>query len=308
MKNALPIDLLECFEISARHLSFTKAAQELGTSQPAISQLIKKLEAYLGQQLFERQHKGLSLSPAGKVLLSYAQTGLNSLKQGLLEVQQLPQKQILQVQTDFAFASFCLMPQLAQFSQLYPHIEVNLLTNQQAPSDSQELSDIGIFLGSGKMKHGKSYFLFTEEVFPVCSPAFYQQNFANINSKTIKNKTKQLALCPLLQLNSKSQQLWFDWERLLPLYGLASAPQYVPIKLDNYPLVIQAAMAGQGIAIGWRQMVDEHIKQGLLQPIGLPSQQSKLAYYALVPDRKRKNKMVDLFVDWLLGAFKNVNT
>lgn len=307
MKNALPIELLECFEICAKYLSFTKAAQELGASQPAVSQSIKKLEEFLGQTLFERQHKSLSLTVAGQLLKIHVSAGLTHLKQGILEVQNLQQKQVLQVQTDFAFASFCLMPKLAQFTQLHPTIEVNLLTHQQTPNDSLELGDIGIYLGTGQIKHGRSYLLFAEQVFPVCSPAFFEKNFLKLGSKnpnSIQFISKQLALCPLLQLKSKPHQTWFDWEQLLPLYGLSSLPQYVPIKFDNYPLLIQAAMAGQGVAIGWRQMVDEHIQQGLLQNIGLPVQQSKLAYYALVPERKRKNKVVDLFVNWLLDALK----
>lgn len=300
MKNNLSFDFLVCFEASARLLSFTLAALELGISQPAVSQIIKKLEAHIGQSLFERKHKSLSLSPAGKILLVHAQQGLNRLQQGMLEVQNLGQKQVLQVHTDFAFASFCLMPKLAQFTKLYPNIEVNLLTSQHQAIEAQPLADIGIFLGSGNIKHGQSYFLFAEQVFPVCSPVFYEQNFVNLSHKTIKNKAKQLLFCPLLQLSSKHQQLWFDWEHLLPLYGLVGLPQYLPIKFDNYPLLIQAAMAGQGIAIGWRQMVEGHIQQGLLQNIGLPVQQSKLAYYALVPERKRQNKLVNLFLQWLL--------
>src|SRR3990167_9540682 len=116
--DGVSLDVLRVFESAARQLSFTAAASELGTSQPAISQQIKRLEQQLATRLFDRVYRGIALTDAGELLLSYVQDGLQSLDAGLLAVTAQQQHEVLQVATDFAFAAYWLMPRLQRFHQL----------------------------------------------------------------------------------------------------------------------------------------------------------------------------------------------
>ncbi len=110
----LSLDLLRVFEAAARHRSFTAAAVELGTTQPAISQQIKRLEEQLATRLFDRIYRGIELTEAGSLLFEQVQVqvGLQSIESGLSAVTAHSRHEVLQVATDFAFAAYWLMPRL----------------------------------------------------------------------------------------------------------------------------------------------------------------------------------------------------
>ena len=102
----LSLDLLRAFEAAARHRSFTAAAMELGTTQPAVSQQIKRLEEQLAVRLFDRIYRGIELTDAGMLLFEHVQAGLQSIDTGLGAITEQDQHEVLQVATDFAFAAY----------------------------------------------------------------------------------------------------------------------------------------------------------------------------------------------------------
>src|SRR3989338_8942581 len=112
LNERLSLDLLRVFESAARYLSFTAAAVELGTTQPAVSQQIQRLEKHLDSRLFDRVYRGIELTDAGRLLLEHVQDGLATLDAGLAAVGAKPQHEVLQVATDFASAAYWLMPRL----------------------------------------------------------------------------------------------------------------------------------------------------------------------------------------------------
>lgn len=291
--DGVSLDSLRVFESAARQLSFTAAASELGSSQPAISQQIKRLEQQLAVRLFDRVYRGLVLTEAGEVLLRYVQDGLQSLDSGLLAVASRQQHEVLQVATDFAFAAYWLMPRLERFHQLHPDVDVSLITTERDLTSSLPAEiDVAISFGDGRSKHGESHLLFGEEVFPVCSPHLLR-NLPRPLTPAL------LVELPLLHLRPESRANWFGWDGVFRALGIADKPTAGALRFDNYTLLVQAAIAGQGVAIGWRYLIDELLAQGLLVRMLDTRIGSAFGYYVVMPERKRRARVAGYFLDWL---------
>ncbi|WP_416758897.1 choline sulfate utilization transcriptional regulator [Pseudomonas sp. BNK-6] len=290
----LSLDLLRVFEAAARLRSFTAAAVELGTTQPAISQQIKRLEERLNVRLFDRIYRGIELTESGALLLEQVQAGLQSIDAGLTALAQQHQHEVLQVATDFAFAAYWLMPRLHRFHEANPQVDVSLVTSERSHSMLRSDIDVAVLFGDGRFKHGESRWLFSEEVFPVCSPLLLKERLAPLPAHALLEM-------PLLHLRGENASHWFDWSGVFRELGLAGAPPPGQLRFDNYTLLIQAAIGGQGVAIGWRHLVDDLLAQGLLcRPIA-QSALSAYGYYVVLPPRKRRGPLIQRFVDWLMA-------
>ncbi|MCH5514708.1 choline sulfate utilization transcriptional regulator [Pseudomonas syringae] len=286
------LDLLRAFEVAARLRSFTAAALELGTTQPAVSQQIKRLEEQLATRLFDRIYRGIELTDAGEVLFSHVQAGLQSIDSGVIAITEHHQHEVLQVATDFAFAAYWLMPRLHRFHKVNPDVDVSLVTSERTHSMLRADIDVAVLFGDGRFKQGESHWLFSEEVFPVCSPQL-------LAGRQTPLPTDALRDFPLLHLRGESINHWFDWAGVFRALDIPQAPAPGQLRFDNYTLLIQAAIGGQGIAIGWKHLVDDLLDQGLLcRPIA-GTAISGQGYYVVLPQRKRRVQIVQQFVDWL---------
>lgn len=288
----MSLDLLRAFEAAARLRSFTAAAIELGTTQPAISQQIKRLEEQLATRLFDRIYRGIELTDAGEVLFNHIQTGLQSMDAGLVAITNRRQHEVLQVATDFAFAAYWLMPRLHRFHKLNPDVDVSLVTSERSPGMLRAEVDVAILFGDGRFRQGESHWLFSEEVFPVCSPQL-------VSGYATPLPNEALRVFPLLHLRSEASHNWFDWAGVFKALDIPQAPAPGQLRFDNYTLLIQAAIGGQGVAIGWRHLIDDLLDQGLLCRPVAGSAISAYGYYVVLPQRKRRVQIVQQFVDWL---------
>ncbi|VVO99230.1 choline sulfate utilization transcriptional regulator [Pseudomonas fluorescens] len=289
----LSLDLLRAFEAAARQRSFTAAANELGTTQPAISQQIKRLEEQLATRLFDRIYRGIELTEAGMILFEQVQLGLQNIEAGLSAISAQHQHEVLQVATDFAFAAYWLMPRLHRFHAANPQVDVSLVTSERSHNMLRTDIDVAVLFGDGRFKQGEGRWLFSEEVFPVCSPQL-------LDGRALPLPAQSLLELPLLHLRGENSSNWFDWSGVFRELGITSAPAPGQLRFDNYTLLIQAAIGGQGVAIGWRHLVDNLLAQGLLcRPIA-ETVMSRLGYYVVVPQRKRRGALIQQFVDWLM--------
>ncbi|NMY03135.1 LysR family transcriptional regulator [Pseudomonas sp. WS 5059] len=287
----LSLDLLRAFEAAARHRSFTAAAMELGTTQPAVSQQIKRLEEQLAVRLFDRIYRGIELTDAGMLLFEHVQAGLQSIDAGLGLITEQDQHEVLQVATDFAFAAYWLMPRLHRFHEANPQVDVSLVTSERNHAALRSDIDVAVLFGDGRFRQGHSQWLFNEEVFPVCSPQL-------LKGRATPLSLQSLPELPLLHLRQENSQ-WFDWNGVFRELGITAAPTPGLLRFDNYTLLIQAAIAGQGVAIGWRHLVDNLLEQKwLCRPIG-DTVISRFGYYVVLPQRKRRGQLIERFVDWL---------
>jgi putative choline sulfate-utilization transcription factor len=288
----MSLDLLRGFEAAARLRSFTAAAIELGTTQPAISQQIKRLEEQLATRLFDRIYRGIELTDAGEILFAHVQSGLQSMDAGLIAITEQHQHEVLQVATDFAFAAYWLMPRLHRFHKINPDVDVSLVTSERSHSMLRADIDVAVLFGDGRFKQGESHWLFSEEVFPVCSPQL-------VSGRDLPLPIEALREFPLLHLRGEGSSNWFDWGGVFRALNIQQAPAPGQLRFDNYTLLIQAAIGGQGVAIGWRHLVDALLDQGLLcRPIEA-SAISAYGYYVVLPQRKRRVQIVQQFLDWL---------
>lgn len=288
----MSLDVLRVFEAAARLRSFTAAALELGTTQPAVSQQIKRLEAQLNARLFDRIYRGIELTEAGVLLYENVHMGMLNLDDGVAQVAGRDQHEVLRVATDFAFAAYWLMPRLQRFHQANPHVDVSLVTSERSHAMLRPDIDVAVLFGDGRFRQGESTWLFNEEVFPVCSPRLLEET-------TVPLPPEALLKLPLLHLRGESASRWFDWNGVFRELKLPGPPNPGPLRFDNYTLLVQAAIAGQGVAIGWRHLVDALLDQGLLcRPLSA-SIRSENGYYVVRPLRKRRSTLVERFVQWL---------
>ncbi|EPC01478.1 LysR family transcriptional regulator [Litchfieldella anticariensis FP35 = DSM 16096] len=283
------------FEAAARHLSFTAAARELRSTQSAVSQQIRTLEENLGLPLFERIYRGVQLTEAGQALFVGVQEGFATIDRTIDRLQHRHRHPHVNILTDFSFAAYWLMPRLPRFREQHPHIDVRIVTNQGVLDWRTQEVDIAILFCDERTLASGVPQLFQEEVLPVCSPGFLQQHGPLENLETLSE-------APLLTLTAEQGQSWLDWpsyfEQLAGTGYLGSSE----LTFNNYTLLIQAAIAGQGVGMGWRGLIDDMLDSGML--VGL--QDLRLCTprgYGLIdarPDSPGEAKRA--FQEWVLAC------
>src|SRR5215217_850570 len=254
-----PMPWLLAFEAAARHRSFGSAAAALGTSQPAISQRIAHLEASLGVPLFKRLPRGVQLTPDGAVFLAGLNEGLGLIEASLVEMRQHRADGHLTVATDFGFAAFWLVPRLPSLRRATPELDVRVVTSQAEIDITREPIDVAIVFGSGQWPGCVAEFIVPEAVVPVCAPSV-------LDSRAAPRSPRDLQSMPLLHLDAGENTRWLDWSGWFQAAGVRFAASEHRVTINNYSLVIQAALAGQGVALGWRPLVDDLLDRGQLVP------------------------------------------
>jgi len=274
-----PPNSIIAFEAAARHQSFTLAARELNVTQAAVSRQIKTLEDHLGLAVFRRVRRRVQLTTEGKRLHEAVMAGLDHIAEIVTELQQLDAGPRLTVATTLAFASFWLIRRIPDFRARFPEIELRIITSDANLDVLAEGIDVAVRYGSGKWQGLSAARLFTAEVFPVCSRSLLD---------TISIRTPaDLLNAPLLDLDA-SDKSWIDWADWLPEVGLDGRKLRRLLTFNNWPLLIQAAIDGQGIALGWTPYVNELLELGkLVRPIETVVRPAN-AYYLVTPLRGEK--------------------
>lgn len=247
---------LIAFEAAARCGSFTRAADELAISQPAVSHAMRELEAELGVTLFERRHKGVETTDAGRHLLEQVSLGLTLIDQALSEVRGMTAARQVTLAVSTATATWWLLPRIARFKQLHPDIELRCVTTDSDLDLARERIDLAITLGSGDFAKHRRWHFVDEEVFAVCSPAYLARTGAIAD-------VQALARASLLHLEQRYRPR-LDWPAWLARFGATLQRNARLFRFNDYSVVIQAAIEGQGVALGWRHLVAPLLEQGLL--------------------------------------------
>ncbi|MDW6001350.1 choline sulfate utilization transcriptional regulator [Vibrio mangrovi] len=292
-KSDIPnLQTLVVFEASARLLSFTAAARTLNTTQSAVSQQMKALENELGVMLFRRIYRGVELTDEGQMLLETTQSSLNEIRDVLRKIKRKKAAKRIIFATDFAFASYWLMPVLAKFRQQYPEIDIRIETSQHHIDLVDSESDIAILFGDGNYQGYHSEKLLSEEVYPVYSPKLFSKDIS-------LSSISALTSAPLLKLNADMGQKWMTWEGLFQAHhGGWSRPDSL-MEFDNYTLVVQAAIGGQGVALGWAPLLDDFIASGVLVARKEFTLTSDRGYYMVTSLQRDLSPEVRTFVDWI---------
>src|SRR5262249_17262709 len=259
--NLPPLDLIQGFEAAARTLSFTRAAEELFLTQSAISRQIRALEDNLGVALFERRPRSLVLTKEGEALYRTAS--------GLLERLQEPRSRLcasgsvphLTVSTTGGFASLWLIPRLRAFTALHPDVDVRISATYTAVDLERTGVDVAVRYSKPEDAPKGSTRLFGEEVFPVCSPALQAKAAHPLHAPS------DLAHHSLPHTDHARDPL--DWDPWLAAPGHAGLRPAGSIRFDTYEQMIQAAVGGQGVAMGIGRLVSGLMASGqLVAPFG----------------------------------------
>lgn len=281
---------LAAFEAAARHGSFTRAAEELNLTQGAVSRQVAQLEGMLGLKLFERVRKRVSLTPAGSVYAADVRDGLGRLAAATVSAMAFRGASgVLQLAILPTFGTRWLIPRLPRFTEAHPGITINFSTRLVPFDFARDPLDAAIHFGDPVWPGARLHRLMGEEIVPVAAPALV----ARLGLRTAAD----LLRAPLLQQSTRPRA-WADW---LERNGLPPQRALMGPRFEQFAMVSQAAMAGLGLAIVPRFLVEEELRAGtLVIPIDSPVTGSE-GYYLVYPEAKADLPAVVAFRTWLLG-------
>ncbi|WP_417228403.1 transcriptional regulator GcvA [Amphritea sp.] len=289
-----PLNSLVAFEAAARHLSFTRAADDLCVTQGAISRQVRHLEDYLGRELFIRDKRSLSLTQTGNEYYVNIQQSLLLIANATGDILQWQGDQQVTVITTNAMASFWLLPRFTKFQELHPEVDLRILAVDSIGDVKNSEFDIALFYCRTPPPYLEASPLFSETVFPVCSPTYLDKHPDFKQPENLLNGT-------LLSLEINEE--WVTWQDWFNECGIKHIPDTCRrLNINNYPLVIQSALNGQGLALAWANLVDDYLASGLLvRPVDKAMATTSQFYMLQKPQSIRPKKGVVCFREWLLS-------
>lgn len=299
-----PLDYLLAFESSAISQSFAAASRELNISETAISRKVRLLEAHYGTMLFVRSHRSIKLTPQGKVLLEKIKPALEMLRDTSRELLSEHKGNSVTVAATNSVASLWLMPRLRKFNRTNKHLKITLVASDSDQECLSENMDLTILRGDGDWAGYSSKLLFGETVFPVCSPGFLAANPKISEQVTLPDHA-------LIEVSNAHTE-WMNWKTWLTHIGVAPTDFEQSALFNTYPLAVQAAVDGLGVALGWGHLVDKLLDTGaLVRPLGNISVRTNHGYYLLRPENRPAFPECQIIENWLLtesAARKRYNT
>jgi DNA-binding transcriptional LysR family regulator len=295
LRNQLPpLNALVVFEAAGRLASFTQAARELNMTQAAVSYAIKQLEDALGLSLFQREHQRVRLNAEGRRYHQDVTLALEHLRRSTEALTQRRRGQHVTLSCSTAFASWWMLPRLARFRAEVPGIDLRLQTTDRDLDLAAENVSLGIRRGNGRYLGCDAVKLVDEVILPICSPA-YLQRMGPVGSLA------DLARHRLIHLDEpfRPRPGWGDY---LKATGGSAAMLLDPgLHMNDYALVISAALEGQGIALGWRHQTDHLVARGLLVHPWERPWVTGLAFHIVWPHGAELTPEVIAVRDWLAG-------
>ncbi|OUR79555.1 LysR family transcriptional regulator [Alphaproteobacteria bacterium 46_93_T64] len=283
-----PLNALRVFEVVERHLNFRLAADELGVTHGAVAQQIRGLEEHLQIRLFNRLPRGLSLTEQGRTFISPIRRAMNLISEATNTLQ--PEKTVVSISLTPSFAAKWFMPRLAKFTEQHPDLEVKLSASEELSNFQNDGVDLSV-------RQGK----------PPFDPNMRAELLYAIKSKVVCSPEQLSKTAPLQNISDlKNHVLLHDAHSLWPLF-LAQFPNsssinaYKSLKFNQTSLAIDAAIAGQGVALVSSVLIEDDIKSGrLCQPLDLALDGDQ-GYYVLTPKYSRNPEAVSRITDWLLA-------
>ena len=284
-----PLNSLRVFEAAARHSSFTRASEELYVTQAAVSHQIKALEEYLGIKLFRRQNRALFLTEEGQSYFLDIKDTFSSLVDATERLLARGAKGSLTVSLQPSFAIQWLVPRLSLFSDLYPDIDVRIKAVDMDDGSLTDDVDVAIYYGRGKWKDLNAQKLHTEYLVPVCSPRL-------LNGVKPLKTPGDLKLHTLLHDSSRRDwTAWFKQGNITDI-NVNQGPIF-----SHTSMVLQAAIHGQGVALGHSVLAQPEIDAGRLVRPFTEVLVSKNAYYVVCREEQDELGKIVAFRDWMLS-------
>jgi LysR family glycine cleavage system transcriptional activator len=287
------LDFLRGFEAAGRLASLTRAADELFLTQSALSRQVKALEDALGTPLFERKHRAIALTPAGLAFHRDVSEALRSLAVAAEQIKGGGREPGLTITTTVSFASLWLIPKLPVFRARHPRVEVYVSADDRNVDLDRGDVDVAIrYLGASVP--AEAVRLFGERMFPVASPTLLRSRASPLRTPA------DLRHHVLLHLDDPEGRVpWVNWKTWLTANGEPQLKAAGSLRFSLYDQVIQAALGGQGVALGRVPMVGELLESGRLIAPFAKRYDAQRGYYVLVAPHARARPDVNAFVTFL---------
>jgi LysR family glycine cleavage system transcriptional activator len=290
---------LRTFEAAARHLNFTRAADEVGLTPAAVSYQIREIEEQLGIVLFVRASRAIQLTPAGAVLFEATTDALETLQRGATRARRLARgSSELRVTVGARFATHWLMPRLAQFRAAHPSMELTFDITDEVRDFNSEDVDVAIRFGAGRYPGTLSHRLFDALVVPVCSPRLFE-------GEPGLREPHDLIKHTLCYVDCKTDgQVWPNWRTWMEAAGIHDFDDSRCIAFTESSHVVQAVIDGNAVGLVELRMVSGDLARGRLIrlfDIGV-SLSPAYAYHLVYPESSAEEPRVVAFRDWVLQA------
>lgn len=286
-----PLNTLVAFECVARYCSFSRAADELNLTQSAISRQILQLEEMLGCKLFTRTQRQVSLTPRGEAFAADIRKSLVEISHSTAEVMGwsgLPQ---VTLACTSAMSSLWLSSRLSELRRLLPDLQIRLKISDSFSALKTSEFDLAIFYLREAPEGFQAQPLFDEICYPMCSPAFAESLPANLSAEDMLNQR--------LLIQDDPQREWTGWRDWFSSQGVHHFAPRLTWRANNYPFLVQAAVQGDGILLGWEGLVQDSINSGQL----VAAHQGKLAAagkcFLLVPQDRYLRPVIRRVSEWL---------
>lgn len=295
LRKLLPsINGLVVFEAAGRLSSFSAAARELQMTQAAVSYAIARLEEQLGAALFLREFRRVRLSETGERFHADVTIGLSHIQRSAQDVRQAATGGHVTLSCSTAFASFWMVPRMAHFRNELPGVDVRI---QSSDRDLDLLGEgIPLAIRGGNPEDWPHYHcapLAPEEVYPVCATSYLSRNVTPMHPEDLLDHA-------LIHLEEpyRSATTWSDWFASL---GISDRPVPKGLQVNDYVLAIQAVLEGQGIALGWRHLVEGMVNKGVLVRLTDYSQETGKAFHVIWHKEVQLSRQAENVRDWLLS-------
>lgn len=283
---------LFAFEAAARHMSFTRAAQELNVTQAAVSYNVRQLETALGVRLFHREHRSVRLTETGEKFFHDVSMGLTHIRRSAEGIAQRADDNQVTLSCSTSFANYWLVPRLVRFREENPDIDLRVQTTDKDLDIVAEGISLGVRQGLGTWPGCEAEKLADEAIYPVASPAY-------LAAKPVITGPADLLGHELIHLDEPYRPCasWVEW---FNHFSIPWRDDGRGLHINDHALALQAAMAGDGIALGWRHLVEGLIEQELLEyAIPTPFTEERHFYVIWAADREER-PAVETVRAWLL--------
>lgn len=285
-----PLAALRLFEAAGRRQSFKLAAEELHLTPSAVSHGIVALERWLGVTLFERRTNGVILTKEGADYLTFVSEALAMIAVGTRRLPNARGVRRVTVSLPPTFAARWLLPRLSSFRALHPEISITFDTSHRQVGFPVDNVDLAVRMARAPWPDLISVCLFVERLIPVCSPEFLDRHR--------QGGRLDLATVPLLHLASVTE----DWAAWIDAAGVSEIDLSACLSFDTAHMAVDAAVAGLGVAIGRRPLIDPELSAGQLIEAATPEVQSTTGYWLVHAPEVNSRPEVRAFSDWLVGV------
>lgn len=297
MRSIAHLNALRAFEASARHQSFSLAAQELNVTPAAVGQLVRTLEDWLGSPLFVRSTSGrarLVTTEVAEQALPDIRAGLERLAVGLERLRSGSAGGVLTVTVSPAFAAKWLLPRIERFQAAWPETDLRLDTSLKPVDFVAQRIDVGVRYGRGLWPGLAAEKLMDEEVYPVCAPAL-------LATATLQAPGDLRGQVLIHDQSVDTSTGFASWQAWLRHAGVQGVPTDRGLRINNSAAVLQAAIDGQGVALARSVMAHDDLAAGrLVRLFPQVRLESALAYYVVYRPECIAQPKVAAFRDWLL--------